>query len=56
MDNESNTTYKYAKQTFQDDIREENLLLKMKIRELEFKLYQIRNFINSVYTATSSTR
>ncbi len=49
MDVDSDTKFKYERRVFLDDVREENLLLKMRIRELEYKLDQIRDFINGVY-------
>ena len=49
MDVDSDTKFKYERRVFLNDVREENLLLKMRIRELEYKLHQIHDFINGVY-------
>ncbi len=55
MEVDSDTKYKYERRVFLDDVREENLLLKMRIRELEYKLYQIHNFITCIYKDSCSS-
>jgi hypothetical protein len=52
MDSDSDTKFKYERRVFLNDVREENLVLKVRIRELEYKLHQIHDFINGIYKAS----
>jgi hypothetical protein len=49
MDNDATTQLMVQRMRFDDEIRQENIALKLKIRELESKLLQIQNFVMNVY-------